>query len=372
MTKVKRVARPEEAGREPPSESARSKALSKVARSIEGFQLWSDVKPPLFLRTRLTSFNRALKSGGIPGGMIGSIHGKSQGGKTLLLAEILHAVRASGGWGLFVDAECRAVDLRWFQAICGRLDQIFYFKPTTYEDCVEKVQEFRNKFREAKDAGELAPEAFCGIGIDCINRLTPSTELEELLKGQVSSRGYPLRAMLNARWLDKLLPTLQRDETFVLIQRESTKIDAMPGQKTYTVKGGRAIEYDSGWICQVNAATRVKVRDAKDGPLCGEKHEIIVEKNSMGPHLEEKAWFYSATGKEPDVPCGLDHAREVREELLSRGVVTAESSGRHLLNGEVISASKPKFTEWLRQVGEDGRPRFEALREELNAKSVEE
>lgn len=361
----------EAAGKDPPV-SARSKRLSKLIGGIDGFQLWSDVKPPLMLRTRLTSLNRAMKCGGIPGGMVGALHGPSQGGKTLLLAEILHAAWASGGLGLFVDAECRAVDLKWFRAICGNLGEIAYYKPKTYEECIEKVEEFRAKFRGAKEAGDVPPEAFCVVGVDSINRLTPSTELEELLKGEVSARGYPLRAMLNSRWLDKLVPTLTRDESFVFIQRESQKLDAMPGQKTYTVKGGRAVEYDSGWRLRVTAAARVKAGDAKEGALAGEKHEMVVEKNSMGPHLEEVAYFYSATGAEKGTAIGLDLAREVREEAATRGLVEFVNGTGYRYRGETVAASKVKFLAWLREPGEDGAPRYAALAEELDATAVAE
>lgn len=288
---------------------------------------------------------------------------------TLLLAEILHAAWATGGLGLFVDAECRAVDLKWFRAICGRLDEIAYFKPETYEKCIEKVEEFRRKFRTLKDAGDLPEGAFCVIGVDSINRLTPSTELEELLEGKVEARGYPLRAMLNSRWLDKLIPTLRRDEAFVFVQRESQKLDAQPGQKTYTVKGGKAVEYDSGWRFRITAATRVRVNDAKDGALAGEKHEVVVEKNSMGPHLEEVAYFYSATGAEKGTPCGLDLAREVREEAITRKLAEYKSGTGYLYRGEKVAESKAKFLEWLREDPRvEGRSaRYEILAEELDA-----
>jgi RecA/RadA recombinase len=367
-----RIKKEEGAPLDPPPQSSRSKKMSKVVGAIDGFQLWSEVAPPLFLRTRLTSLNRIMKCGGIPGGMVGAVHGPSQGGKTLLLAEILHAAWETGGWGLFVDAECRAVDLKWFRAICGKLEEIAYFKPTTYENCIEKVEEFRTKFRAAKESGDLSAESMCVIAVDSINRLTPSKELEELLEGKVEARGYPLRAMLNSRWLDKLVPTLQRDEVFVFVQRESQKLDAMPGQKQYTVKGGKAVEYDSGWRIRISAPARQRAGEAKDGPLCGEKHEMAVEKNSMGPHLEEVGYFYSSTGAEKDCPCGLDFAREVREESLYRKLVEYKSGSGYIFRGEIIAASKPKFHTWLREPGEDGRPRYVAIAEELDAKCTDE
>jgi RecA/RadA recombinase len=338
----------------PPSDppvSARSRKLSKAVRSIEGFQIWADLAPPLICPTRVTSLNRGMKCGGIPGGMLGVLHGPSQGGKTLLLAEILYDAWATGGWGLFVDAECRGVDLKWFAAICGDLSEVAYYKPRTYEECISKIEEFRGKFRKAKEAGDLPAGAFLAVGIDSVNRLTPSTELEELLKGTVAARGYPIRAMMTSRWLDKIIPTLERDEILVFIQRESQKLDAMPGQKQYTVKGGSAPIYDGGWICRVTAAGRVKaeLKGKDDKVLVGEKHEVEIVKNSLGPHLNETAWFYSSVGATDQTPLGLDLIREVREEAIHRGVARYVSGKGYLLRDEVVAPSKAAFLEWLRE-----------------------
>lgn len=356
-----------------PPVSERSRKLSKVVGSIDGFELWSEVKSPEICPTRITSFNRAIKCGGIPGGMLGVLHGPSSGGKTLLLAEFVHAAWATGGWGLFVDAECRGVDLKWFSAICGDLTEVLYYKPRTYEDCIDRIEVFRRKFREAKVSGIVPEEAFLAIGIDSINRLTPSTELEEILKGKVDARGYPLRAMLTSRWLDKIIPTLERDEILIFVQRESRKLDAVPGQKTYRVKGGTAPIYDGGWICRVTSAARVKVevKGKKDKVLVGEKHEIEVIKNSLGPHLNELAFFYSSVGVESGAPLGFDFAREVREEALHRNFVKYASGSGYFLGEERIVSNKVELLSWLESeasVDGDGvvRRNWELIAEKLN------
>jgi len=343
--------------------------LSKVVRSIEGFSLWADIPPPMVCPSRITSLNRALKCGGIPGGMLGVLHGPSQGGKTLLLAEILYDAWATGGWGLFVDAECRGVDLAWFSTICGALDEVAYFKPKTYEETIERVEEFRGKFRKAKLDGALPEGAFLAVGIDSVNRLTPSTELEELLKGTVGARGYPIRAMLTSKWLDRIVPTLERDEILVFIQRESVRLDAMPGQKTYKVKGGTAPIYDGGWICRVTAVGRVKAETGKGETkvLVGEKHEVEVVKNSLGPHLDELAFFYSSVGAAGQEPLGLDLPREIREEAILRGLVTYTKARGYFHRGELVAESKAKLLDWLREVDADGVVNWTKLAEELNA-----
>jgi len=357
----------------PPPVSARSKTLSKAVRSIEGFQLWSEIPPPLVCPTRFTSLNRGLKCGGIPGGMLGVVHGPSQGGKTLFAAEVLYDAWATGGWGLFVDAECRAVDLKWFSTICGALDEVAYYKPRTYEECIAKIEEYRAKFKKAKEGGELPEGAFLAIAVDSVNRLTPSSELEELLKGKVEARGYPLRALLTSKWLDKLIPTLNRDEILVFVQRESKRMDTMPGQRTYKVKGGESPIYDGGWICRVTSCGRVKaeVKNKDDKVLVGEKHELEVVKNSLGPHLNEVAYFYSSVGATNQTPLGLDFAREVREEAITRGLVKHRTGKGYFKGDERLAGSKAEFLTWLKEEAppdENGEVKrnWEKMAEELN------
>lgn len=362
-----------EAPRLPPI-SKRSQQLSKAVRSMEGFQLWSEIPPPMVCQTRITSLNRALKCGGIPGGMLGVVHGPSQGGKTLFVAEILYDAWATGGWGLFVDAECRAVDLKWFSTICGALDEVAYAKPRTYEDCIAKIEEFRAKFRKAKADGEIPESGFLAIGIDSVNRLTPSTELEELLKGKVEARGYPLRALLTSKWLDKIIPTLERDEILVFVQREGKRLDAMPGQKQYKVKGGEAPIYDGGWICRVTAAGRVKVdvKGKETKMLAGEKHELEVVKNSLGPHLNETAYFYSSVGATNQTPLGIDFAREVREESLLRKLVKYVNGKGYFYDGEKVAENKVAFLDWLRSEDGNGELWWSRLSAQLNAEFDDE
>jgi hypothetical protein len=309
---------------EDPPVSDRAAVLERLTKSVNDFKLWGEVEPPMILRTRITSLNRATRIGGVCGGMLGILHGPSQGGKTLAVSEFLHAVERTGGLGLFADAECRGVDLKWFEAVCGELAAIVYYKPRTFEEFVGRVQSFRKTFREAKDAGELPEGAMLGLGIDSLNRLCPKDELKILLDGKkgehVEGRRYPLRAMLIGAWLDSLIPTLERDEVVVGVLREGENLDAMPGQKTYKVKGGKAPIYDAGWICRITARSKVKIRkgEKESDVVIGEKHEIEVLKNSMGPKDEALACFYSSVGAKDGSPLGLDVAREVRDELIER------------------------------------------------------
>ncbi len=360
-----------------PPVSDRSKVLSRLTRSVDGFKLWADVEAPMVLRTRVTSLNRATRIGGISGGMLGILHGPSQGGKTLLLSELLRAVAGTGGLGLFVDAECRGVDLRWFEAVCGSIAEIVYYKPRTFEEFVNRAQAFRAAFREAKDAGELPEGAMLGLAVDSLNRLCPEDELEELMKkGAVAGRKYPLRAMLISAWLDSVVPSLARDEVVACVLREGENLDAMPGQRKWKVKGGRAPGYDSGWTLRVTAASKVKIRrgEKEKDLVIGERHEIEVVKNSMGPKAGEVAQFYSSVGAADGAPLGLDVPREVRDEAIARGfarLLTRKGGKGYYVGDELVARDKPAFLAWLLEAGEGG-PRYEAVAASLNGEFDDE
>lgn len=356
-----------------PPLSARSKVLADLTKSVGDFKLWSKVEAPDVLRTRITSLNRAMRIGGLSAAMLGILHGPSQGGKTVLVSEILRAVHATGGLGLFVDAECRGVDLKWFEAVCGEIAEIVYYKPRTFEECVNRVQAFRKAFRGAKKSGALPPTAMLGVGVDSLNRLCPRDELEELLKkGKVEGRKYPLRAMLISSWLDGVIPTLEPDEIFVGVLREGENLDAMPGQRKYKVKGGRTPIYDAGWICRITARSKVKIRKGENVPdvVIGEKHEIEVIKNSMGPKDAGMAQFYSSVGSADGAPLGLDVPREVRDEAIERGLAKhrdVKAGKGYFLDEVLVAADKSKFLAWLLEPdGETGQIRYEIVADRLD------
>lgn len=347
-----------------PKVSDRAKQLQKSIKGIEGFQLFSSVIRPIIVPTRITSLNRALCVGGFPCQMIGVLHGPSQGGKSMLLAEIIHAAVATGGWGVFIDAESRAVDKKWYACILGALDNVVYYRPKTFEECIEKIEEYRSRFRKAKEDGEVPEGAVFCAGVDSVNRLTPKDELEEIMKGKVEARGYPLRALLTSKWLDKIVPTLDLDESIVFIQREGKRLDAVPGQRTWKTKGGESIGYDAGWTCRVETRGNVKSGD-DSGDKIGEKHQLTVLKNSMGPKLDEEANFYSSAGKHGE-PLGFDFVREVREEAIKRGLLVYKSGKGYFYGDDVVAPSKKKLPDWLSEADDDGVPNWAKLGAELD------
>lgn len=351
VAKKKKVAAP----------SDRGAALREAIDGLEGFRLWSDVTQPLILPTCITSLNRATCCGGIPGGQVGVLHGPSNGGKSLLAAEILRAAKDGGasdnperyGWGAMIDAENRAVDKKWYSAICGDLSQLFYDAPKTYEAAIAGIAKIRNRFRTAKNDGKIGDQAMLAVVVDSVNRLTPQDELEQFLKdNKVKAREFPLRALLTSKWLDKLTPTLEPDEIIVLILRESRRLDAKPGQRTWQVKTGNTAQYDAGWVARVTAPLVIKEGAEGKQKAVAQRHEVDVMKNSMGAHVEKSAWFYSSVGADGGVT-GLDRAREIREEMLIRKILvdrpkTKDRDAGYYLGEERICRYKSEITTWLK------------------------
>ena len=357
-------------------------AIAKAMGKVSSVGAWSKTEPPRVLRTCVTSLNRGFRIGGIPTGMVGVFHGPSQGGKTILGTEVLRAAVATGGFGLLCDTEMRSNDMDWFKALHGSeaLDLIFRWpeidekgdeEPRTYQSCVDKVQKVRKIFRKLKEDNEIPEEAFFAFVVDSIDRLIPEEELEDFEKNGIKGRGYPLRAMMNSLWLDKLVNTLRKDEVAVFIVRESTKIDAGPYQRKWKMRGGKALEFDSGWIVRVgsgdegassNTTIQVALPGHKDKVKIGEKHDLFIRKSSTSNKLGQRGCFFIGSGLSDEMPLGFDRAREIREEAITRKVLVKLTANKDRKAGYYLTpeaaaamgidvstgvASRDKLTGWI-------------------------
>lgn len=353
-----------------PQLSKRAERLRKLTEQVKGFQVWSQVERPPVVRTGITSFNRAMKCGGVPGGQLGIIHGPSASGKTLLVAEILRSVVSAGGMGHYFDVEKRAVDIDWYKAVCkGHLDEIGYHRPYTFEECGETFKLLQSDFREAKKSGDIPETALLCMAVDSVDRLRPKSLADEYEKdGKVVARGYPIKAAMLADWLGKFMPDLGCDEIVLFVMREAVNINAKPGQKTWRVRGGEGATYDAGWKVRVLQGGRIPWEKGDDKRYLGYQHEILLEKNSMGPQVgEPPAMFYSSAGAIDEMPLGLNRSREVRNEMIQRGKVYQKGSWFYMAEDENFKwLGKDKFHDWLLQEGEGGIPNYERLADDLD------
>lgn len=316
-------------------------AIAKAMGRVSAVGQWAKTEPPRPLRTCITSLNRAFRIGGIPTGQIGICHGPSQGGKTILGTEILRAAVATGGFGLLCDTERRSNDIDWFAALHGQqvVESIYRWpegdEPSTYQSCVEKVEKARAIFRKLKTDKDLPAEAVFAFVVDSIDRLVPEEELEDFQKNGIKGRGYPLRAMMHGLWMDKLVNTLRKDEVAVFVVREGTKLDAGQYEAKWKMRGGKALQFDSGWIVRVgsgdegtssNKSVQVAMPGSDTKVKIGERHDLWIRKSSTSNRLGQRGCFFIGAGISEEMPMGFDRAREIREEALLRGVLVKRGS----------------------------------------------
>ena len=110
------------------------------------------------------------RGGGIPGGVLMEIFGRSQSGKTAVMAEIMASAQSLGGSTFLEDPEGR-LDEEYTRIYGLTIDKKNYTRPDTVEEIMEAVQTWN----------PLTPKAINVRGTDSLAAL--STELEMSPKG---------------------------------------------------------------------------------------------------------------------------------------------------------------------------------------------
>lgn len=298
-----------------------SSELSLISEKIPELVMMEDTLPTIFVPTIFTSFNRAIQTGGAPTGCLWLVYGPWGEGKTAFVIGLIMSFLRMGYPAAYIDAEHAADTQVWFKALggAGLLKNCYYNRPKSYEQTVETVFKAIKNFTKAKEDGKIRKDSCFIIVLDSINKLVPENELAEMLK---IGKAYPIRALFNSMFTDKLTPAVggEANIAFVMIAQEREKLDAGKFERGTKVKGGQAIKFDSSVMVRISKGKAIKV-----GPAKGEKitiantHRIVVEKNKVGICYGKGA-FYTATGQGA-ISLGFDLAREVVEESIKRGVL---------------------------------------------------
>lgn len=298
--------------------------------------------------TSLPGLNRALKIGGVPAGTIMLVHGPSIGGKTALGLAIARSFQLGGHVAMFVDAE-HSLQQTLVDGCLVDSDQLQYVAPLTYEETAEKVEKAISNLRDGRKSGDIHHSVCLLIIVDSITKLVPESELKALSE---VGKGYPLRALMNTVWLDRLTPMIgSLPILFMMFAHEKVKIDAAPFEKKYTVKGGKALIYDSSVIIRVQEVEKKKRTVAGKKVIVGSVHQGVVEKSKLDIS-SEKFRFVMGKGK-CGYPVGFDYCEDVVEEAKLRGddsPIERTTSGvwKHdLLPGGSIKGDAA-LVDWLR------------------------
>ncbi len=326
-----------------------------------------DKADSIIVPTVMPGFNRATRCGGAPMNCIMAVHGPSKGGKTAFCLALVRSFQLQGHFGVYVDAE-HTLD-KTFVRHCGvDAKQMEYVAPMTYEETTKKVETFINNFRKGRDEGKIHPNRCLLFVVDSINKLVPKDELEELSE---VGKGYPLRALMNTFWMDRLTPIVgSLPILFVMLAHEKVKIDALPFQKKYRVKGGDGLIYDSTVVIRVQVVgTKKRTVNGKQ-VIAAQICEGKIEKNKVGI-ATDKFRFVMGQGR-AGYPIGFDYCEEIIEEARLRGEgspIVRKSGG--WWNHDLLPDGKLKgdaaFVDWLRE-----RPAVvDSMIAELNDTAIE-
>lgn len=110
------------------------------------------------------------RGGGVPGGLLMEVYGKSQSGKTAVMAEILASVQSNGGEANVEDPEAR-LDEEYTRIYGLSISKFAYSRPDTVEKIIDNALKWKPK----------NPSAINARGTDSLAAL--STELEMGPKG---------------------------------------------------------------------------------------------------------------------------------------------------------------------------------------------
>lgn len=291
----------------------------KVLVGKTGAGTLSEKPNTVIVPTILPGQNRATRVGGLPVGCMAVFHGPSKGGKTALALADIRTFQLHGHFAAYIDAEFSLEKLFATQLGIDN-DQLIYRTPETFEETTALIADLIDNFKKGREFGKIHPDRCFIIVVDSINKLVPADELKELEK---TGKGFPIRALMTTRWLDKLTPIIGNlPILFCSIAHEKIRMDAGNFQKKTRVKGGESLIYDSTLAFRVKMEkvikTQVKVKGSgkKRGVPIGQVHRVVVEKSKVGIAFETFN-FVVSNGK-GSVPIGFDHAREALEEIKLR------------------------------------------------------
>lgn len=293
-----------------------SSQLAVLLDGVKGVGLLHDKVEQDVVRTIFPGFNRASRVAGAPLGCIVLVHGPSRGGKTAFAGGLVKSFQLGGHLCHYEDAE-GTLSESWFSQCEIDTKLLPYGIPETYEESVKRVDKLIKNFRQGRERGTIHESQGLLIVIDSITKLAPAKELEKADIGKT----FPLRALLNTVWLDRLTPVIVKlPILFLMIAHEKQVIDERSNFKKFKPKGGDALIFDSSMIVHVDTAKKLTVTRTKAGKktstAIGQQHRAKVTKNKLGI-VSEEFYFVMANGK-GSAPIGFDLSREVMHEVRLR------------------------------------------------------
>ncbi len=345
------------------------KALGGVASA---FARWKPASQVLVnvdaVPTDFPQINRTTRVNGWPIACVAVVHGPSNEGKTGLTIGLEGSFLARGNFVGHIDAEF-TTPIGWVEQLIGsyaRSNGYVALRPRTYEEARDAVREFCDGIAEAREKREVDEKTTGIVVVDSIRKLVPKKLFDELLKAQTADdeetkgkgrfgkkpkgidgaggRAGQIKAMINAAWLDELVPMLGQTKTTAVIIARETEVEsdnpfAGPQHK---IGGGKALYYDSSLVVRVTRDQFLYESTEKGAPLIGERHAVEVHKTKISGREERwpTAYFHTSNGNL--FPAGFDRTRDVLDLALMLDVVEVKKSwiafdGHNLGNGMIAT-----------------------------------
>jgi len=249
---------------------------------------------------------KRIRGGGIPGGIVAEFYGRSQSGKTALLAEISGSCQARGGEVQFKDPEAR-LD-KDYCAIYGlTINDKQYSKPDTVTELFESFFKWEPK----------NPDAINVQACDSLAALSTELELE---KGDKMGMR---RAKEFSEGLRKTCRIIEKKNWLILCSnqiRQGDYGDATPG--------GMAIPFYASVRCKVHQIRQLErereltINDKKTKKLSkifGIESKCTVIKSVDEPYREAPIYIVYGYGID-DVRANLQWTKDVLKETLYNAI----------------------------------------------------
>ncbi|MCK5019339.1 MAG: hypothetical protein KAS32_19925 [Candidatus Peribacteraceae bacterium] len=284
----------------------------------------ADRKEKTIVPTIFPGLNRATRVGGLPMASIMLVHGPSSEGKTVFVLGQAVSFQRQGHYVYYADAEW-TLEKKFAEELGVDIDQLQLIEPDNYEETAMEIERVIRNFKSMRMKGKISKNRCLLFIIDSITKLVPKSEMAKIKE---VGKAYPLNAILNTRWLDRLTPLIGIDPVFfIMIAHEKVKLDAEQWDDKFTIKGGKALYFDSTLVCRIDERKKIKIDNpnGKKRIEIGTIHRGVIRKNKVGICNEEFSFVVSNGKGRADI--GFDIPRMVIDEATLRGKDSPLSRG---------------------------------------------
>ena len=206
-------------------------------------------------------------SGGVPRGLPTEIYGNPSCGKSSLCLRLVSEAQRAGIKCLYIDAEM-AMTPALMEKNGVDIKTLVVARPIDGEDTFELIEAFSEK-------------GYGLIVVDSVSSLVPATELEN----DYDQDTIALQARMMSRGFRKITGLIHRTNTAVVfINQLREKMARMPGAKTTTTSGGRALPYYAGLrleVVRIGWIEKDKIREGMRVKIHTEKNKLHTPQRSV-------------------------------------------------------------------------------------------